>query len=296
LHTPKIAEAVLTALLTPSFTRLVEEVAHETESGLVISNTENIQWLKPLLNSPRNEWKKPDFVVTHPSVLMLIPREQSGGDGIIKFRNLREDWQETKCFFGGVDMNEHSIGLIASLWEGKCELGNMNEALGEMVDYIRCYVVVKSMISFILYDKLGFVGGFAKTGTMTQLMVHPAYSEGRDPAVIPWCLRESNEQERACWEQSFHWSWQRSLVGMSVTHGATSLAPSVTWHLARKSALWTLASEKFLPPTMITSFRSLFVSLPETAPSSQSTRSIQSSDGTSAVDPPSQDLSVGQFM
>jgi hypothetical protein len=173
---------LLTALLTPSFTRLVEEVAHETESGLVISNTENIQWLKPVVNSPRNEWKKPDFVMAHPSV--LIPREQSGGYVIITFRNSRADWQETKCFFGGVDVNEHSIGLIASLWEGKCELGNMYEALGEMVDYIRCYVVVESMISFILYDKFGFVGGFAKTRTITQLTVHPAYSEGRDPAVI----------------------------------------------------------------------------------------------------------------
>jgi hypothetical protein len=72
LHTPEITESMLTALLTPSFTRLVEEVSHETESGLVISNTENIQWLKPVVNSSRNEWKKPDFVVAHPS--MLIPR------------------------------------------------------------------------------------------------------------------------------------------------------------------------------------------------------------------------------
>ena len=79
--TPEISplEAAVTALLTPSITSLVQEVASETQSGLVLSNTEYIQWLPPSANSPKNEWKKPDLLTAHPA--MLVTRKQNGETG-----------------------------------------------------------------------------------------------------------------------------------------------------------------------------------------------------------------------
>ena len=183
--TPKIspAEAVVTALLTPSIMGIVREVADETQSGLVLSNTEYIQWLPPSAYSPKNEWRKPDLLTAHPA--MLITRKQNGGEGIVNFRNSRADWRTSNWNFGGVEAKKNSIGFVSSLWEGKCELGNMHEALGEMVDYVKCFVMDNSMISFVLYDKFGFVGGYAKTGTITELVVHED-NERQGPAVIPW--------------------------------------------------------------------------------------------------------------
>jgi hypothetical protein len=186
--TPKIspAEVALTALLTPSITDIVQEVASDTQSGLVISNTEYIKWLPPLWNSPKNEWKKPDLITAHPA--MLVTRKQNGGVGIISFRKSRADWPATTNYnFGGVEGKNESIDFVSSLWEGKCELGNMHEALGEMVDYVKCSVVEKSYISFILYDKFGFAGGYAKTGTVTELVVLADDNQQKGPpAVIPW--------------------------------------------------------------------------------------------------------------
>jgi hypothetical protein len=183
-------EAVLTALLTPSITLIVQEVANETQSGLVLSNTEYIKWLPPWSNSDHNEWKKPDLITAHPA--MLISRKQNGGEGIIKFRNSRADWRASKYYFGSVEAKKESIGFISSLWEGKGTIGNMNEALGEMVDYVKCFVVDKSMISFILYDKFGFIGGCTITGTITELVVRED-NESSGPAVIPWDAHGSKD-------------------------------------------------------------------------------------------------------
>ena len=140
---PKIssAEAALTALLTPSVAALVGEVAEETKSGLVLSNTESIPWLPPTEISPKGDWKKPDLLTAHPAV--LISQESNGGDGIVSFRNSRNDWVAADRLFGGVEPKNISIGFVSSLWEGKCELGDMHGALGEMVDYVACAVIKK---------------------------------------------------------------------------------------------------------------------------------------------------------
>jgi hypothetical protein len=185
------SEAVLTALLTPSLARIVQEVANETQSGLAISNTEFIQWLAPTLYTPMREWKKPNLITAHPS--MMISRKQNGGNVIVNYRNSLADWNPANCDFGGVEATEKSIGLISSLWEGKCELGNMSVALGEMMDYVKCFVVNKSMISFILYDKFGFVGGYANAGVINSLMVHTDDIDGIGPTVIPWDAKGSKD-------------------------------------------------------------------------------------------------------
>jgi hypothetical protein len=115
---------------------------------------------------------------------MLVTRKQNGGEGITKFR--KAHWPTmTNCNFGGVEVKQASIGFVSSLWEGKCDLGNMHEALGIMRDYVNCFMLDKSMISFILFDTFGFIGGYAKTGTITELVVL-ADSERTGPAVIPW--------------------------------------------------------------------------------------------------------------
>jgi hypothetical protein len=48
---------------------------------------------------------------------------------------------------------------ITSLWEGKINLGNLHVALGDMVDYVRCWGIQKRNVIIILYDVNGFVVG-----------------------------------------------------------------------------------------------------------------------------------------
>ena len=180
---PKInpSEAAVTALLTPVLTGLVQEITDETHSGLVLSNTEYIQWLPPTNIATQKEYRKPDLLTAHPA--MLVTKNENGGPGIINFRKSIDGWSEINCNFGGVKPHENSVDLISSLWEGKFELGNMHEALGEMVDYVKCVVIKDSLISFVLYDKNGFVGGYAKKGQITELVANTA---NKKVSVIPW--------------------------------------------------------------------------------------------------------------
>lgn len=185
---PKISprEAALSALITPTVASIVDEVARETLSGLVLSNTEYIQWLPPSVTAPPNEWKKPDLLTAYPAV--LISRESNGGDGVVNFRSSKVDgWGLVHRYFGGVEPDEISTDFVSSMWEGKCKLGNMHEALGEMVDYVQCVVMKDSLLSFFLYDRFGFVGGYAKRGQIIELFVN------QDESIIPWNANGSKE-------------------------------------------------------------------------------------------------------
>jgi hypothetical protein len=161
-----LGESVLTALLSP---RVVAAIA-ETASGLVLSNTESHRWLPAALNEAKKNRRKPDLFTAHP--LRIYPPQAFGGRDIVEFRRTMGISGLT---FGGLDMKRDAENYITSMWQGKVNLGNLHVALGEMVDYVRCYGIQKRNVIIILYDVNGFV-----VGDCTKSVIRTLYK------LVPW--------------------------------------------------------------------------------------------------------------
>ena len=162
-----LKEAAVTALLSP---KIMEALKEETKSGLVLSNTESTKWLPANpLESAQNR-RKPDLLTAHP--LRISPSTSFGGNDMVNFR---ADQNVSGLIFGGLDMKQDSELYLASLWEGKLQLGNLHQALGEMVDYVRCWGVKRRSVSIILYDMNGFVVGDSVDGVIRTLYL-----------LVPW--------------------------------------------------------------------------------------------------------------
>ena len=158
---PDLVEAAMTALLSPKITEVLKE---ETKSGLVLSNTESTKWLPAYpLESAQNR-RKPDLLTAHP--LRISPSTSFGGKAMVSFRT---NHQISGLIFGGLDMKRDSELYLTSLWEGKSKLGNLHQALGEMVDYVKCLGVKRRSLSIILYDMDGFVVGDSIDGVIRTL-------------------------------------------------------------------------------------------------------------------------------
>ena len=166
-----LKEAALTALLSPKIAAALKE----TNSGLVLSNSESIQWLPANPNEALKNKRKPDLFTAHP---LRINRAASfEGADIVAFR---ARMNISDLIFGGLDMKHDSEHYITSLWKGKVSLGNLHVALGEMVDYVRCWGVKRRNLSIILYDMNGFVAGDCMAGVIRTLY-----------KLVPWDAPES---------------------------------------------------------------------------------------------------------
>ena len=158
---PNLVEAAMTALLTP---KIMEVLKEETKSGLVLSNTESTKWLPASSLEPAQNRRKPNLLTAHP--LRISGSTSFGGDAMVNFRANRD---LSGLIFGGLDMKRDSELYLTSLWEGKSKLGNLHEALGEMVDYVNCLGVKRRSLSIILYDMNGFVVGDSVDGVIRTL-------------------------------------------------------------------------------------------------------------------------------
>lgn len=104
---------------------------------------------------------------------------------MINFRSAHAGWVSAQCNFGGVETTKTAIGFISSLWEGKCDLGNLHEGLGGMIDYVKCYMLDEAHISFILHDKFGS----ARKGVIMDLVVD--FDDGHSAKIMPWSSQGS---------------------------------------------------------------------------------------------------------
>lgn len=156
-----LQEASVTALLSP---KIMEALREETELGLILSNTESTRWLPANFEESAKNRRKPDLLTAHP--LRIAPSASREGSDMIKFRR---DHNIAGLLFGGLDMKKDAEHYLSSLWEGKLKLGNLHQALGEMVDYVKCWGVNKCRLSIILYDMDGFVVGESIDGVIRTL-------------------------------------------------------------------------------------------------------------------------------